>query len=75
MWDLESIPSEVKGKVLSLALAEAKKRNVSCRTFRIMETIYSSCRCVTLTHLAVDPKLLDLTGSGYQAGNSASWAI
>ena len=56
MWDLESIPSEVKGKVLSLVLAEAKERNMSCRPFWVMEIIYSSCRYVILPHLAVDPR-------------------
>ena len=56
VWDLDSIPFEVKGKVLSLVLAEAKERNISCRPFWIMEIIYSSCRYVILPHLAVGPR-------------------
>lgn len=56
VWDLESIPSEVKCKVLSLVLAEAKERSMSCRPFWIMEPIYSSCKYVILTHLAGAPR-------------------
>lgn len=56
VWDLDSMPFEVKGKVLSLVLAEAKERNISCRPFWIMEITYSSCRYVILPHLAVGPR-------------------